>query len=130
MRVADLVTAAVLMLLGGVVVYDAARLGIGWGVEGPRSGFFPFWLAAILITVSGVTVVRAWLARSEKPFVERAQLASVLKVLWPAAAWVVLMPFPGLFGPPACCSGSHGRGAARPSGLREVPVGGGAQLGT
>src|SRR3972149_3391473 len=97
MRVADLVTAAVLMLLGGVVVYDAARLGVGWGAEGPRSGFFPFWLPAILITVSGVTVVRAWLARSEKPFVERAQLASVLKVLWPAAAGGGLVEVVGVF---------------------------------
>ena len=122
MRVADLVTAAVLMLLGGVVVYDAVRLGIGWGDEGPRSGFFPFWLAAILITVSGVTVVRAWLARSEKPFVERAQLASVLKVLWPAAAWVVLMQFVGLYVASACYMGFYMRWIGRHSWLLVVPV--------
>ena len=49
MRTADLVTAAVLMLLGGVVIFDALRLGIGWGTDGPRSGFFPFWLAVLMM---------------------------------------------------------------------------------
>jgi hypothetical protein len=38
MRAADLTVSAVLLLLGGVVMYDAVRLGIGWGGEGPRSG--------------------------------------------------------------------------------------------
>ena len=47
MRTADLVTALVLMLLGGVVLFDALRLGIGWGTDGPQSGFFPFWLAVL-----------------------------------------------------------------------------------
>ena len=25
------------------------RLGIGWGTDGPQSGFFPFWLAVIMV---------------------------------------------------------------------------------
>ena len=45
MRAADLVTALVLMAVGVLVLADALRLGIGWGTDGPRSGFFPFWLA-------------------------------------------------------------------------------------
>jgi hypothetical protein len=51
MRVADLVTASVIMLLGGVVVYDAVRLGIGWGTDGPKGGFFPFWLGVLLLVM-------------------------------------------------------------------------------
>ena len=39
------------MLLGGVVLFDALRLGIGWGTDGPQSGFFPFWLAVLLIAM-------------------------------------------------------------------------------
>ena len=52
-------TAAVLMLLSGVVIYDALRLGVGWGSEGPQSGFFPFWLAVLLAVVSIVLFVQA-----------------------------------------------------------------------
>jgi len=90
MRGADLVTAAVLMLLGGVVLYDAVRLGIGWGDEGPRSGFFPFWLALILVLISAVVFVQALRRRAGRPFATREQLAPVLKVLGPVAAFVLL----------------------------------------
>ncbi len=47
MRAADLITASILILLGGLVIVDAMRLGVGWGMDGPKSGFFPFWLALI-----------------------------------------------------------------------------------
>jgi putative tricarboxylic transport membrane protein len=89
-----------LMLLGGIVVYDAIRLGIGWGNEGPRSGFFPFWLATIMVVVSLAIFFQALLARSEKPFVTRERFLPVLKVLAPIAGFVLLTdppgPWPGL----------------------------------
>jgi putative tricarboxylic transport membrane protein len=100
MRTADLVTAAMLMLLGGIVVYDAIRLGIGWGNEGPRSGFFPFWLATIMVVVSLAIFFQALMARSEKPFVTRERFLPVLKVLAPIVGFVLLTdppgPWPGL----------------------------------
>jgi len=95
MRAADLVTACVLMLLGGVVLYDAARLGIGWGAEGPQSGFFPFWLAAILTAVAAAITVQALRRRDTRPFVTREQLRPVLRVLGPLAAFIVITDPPG-----------------------------------
>ena len=97
MRVADLITASVLMLVGGVVLADAARLGIGWGTDGPKSGFFPFWLAALMVLTCGVILVLAARRSSDRPFVTRAQLGPVLKVLWPAAGMVVLTQVAGLY---------------------------------
>jgi hypothetical protein len=95
MRAADLLTAGILMGLGGVVIYDAARLGIGWGDEGPRSGFFPFWLSTLLVLCSGAIFVQAWRRRAARPFARREQLVPVLKVLLPVAAFVVVMDPPG-----------------------------------
>ena len=47
---ADLVTAVGAARPAALlVVWDALRLGIGWGSDGPKSGFFPFWLAALLL---------------------------------------------------------------------------------
>ena len=60
MRVADLLTASLLLLLSAVVMYDALLLGAGWSSDGPESGFFPFWLAALLAAVSIVLFVQAW----------------------------------------------------------------------
>jgi hypothetical protein len=95
MRAADLTTAVVLLLLGGVVIYDAARLGIGWGGEGPRSGFFPFWLAALLVTFSAAIFVQAWRKPSTRPFATRTQIIPVLKVLVPVAAFIFVTDPPG-----------------------------------
>jgi putative tricarboxylic transport membrane protein len=97
MRTADIVTASVLMLLGGVVLYDAVRLGIGWGTDGPRSGFFPFWLALVMVITCALILAQAAWRSPVRPFATRAQAGSVLKVLWPAAAMVVLMQVTGLY---------------------------------
>lgn len=95
MRVVDLVTASVLMLLSAIVMYDALRLGAGWSSEGPQSGFFPFWLAVLLAVVSILLIVQAWRSRSKQPFVTREQFVLVLKVLWPLAGFVLLTDPPG-----------------------------------
>ena len=97
MRTADIVTASLLMLLGGVVLVDAVRLGIGWGTDGPRSGFFPFWLALSMVSTCALILVQAVRRASPRPFTTRAQARPVLKVLWPAAAMVVLMQVTGLY---------------------------------
>jgi hypothetical protein len=95
MRTADLVTSACILLLGGVVLYDATRLGFGWGEEGPRSGFFPFWLAVILIVVSAAVFVQAWRRDGARPFVTRERLRPVLKVVLPVAGFIFVTDLPG-----------------------------------
>jgi putative tricarboxylic transport membrane protein len=96
-RTADLVTASVLMLVGAIVLYDALRLGIGWGSDGPKSGFFPFWLSVLMLAACAVIVLQALRQARRAPFVTRAQLVPVMKVLWPATAMVVLMQFVGMY---------------------------------
>jgi putative tricarboxylic transport membrane protein len=95
MRVADVTTAALLMLLSAIVIYDALRLGVGWGGEGPQSGFFPFWLAALLAMISIILFVQALRRRSSEPFVTRDRLVPVLKVLVPLIGFIVLTDPPG-----------------------------------
>ena len=79
MRAADVVTASILILFGGLVLVDATRLGFGWGTDGPQSGFFPFWLALLMVLACVLIVIQAMRESSQRPFVDRAKLAPVLK---------------------------------------------------
>jgi putative tricarboxylic transport membrane protein len=97
MRTADLVTALALMAVGVLVLADALRLGIGWGTDGPRSGFFPFWLAVLLLICCVAIAIQAWRRQSDKLFVSRDGVAPVLKMLLPAAAAVMATQFLGLY---------------------------------
>jgi hypothetical protein len=109
MRLADLFTASFLALLGGVVVFDAVRLGIGWGTDGPQSGFFPFWLGVLMIAACAAIALQAARRATTVPFVTREKFRPVLKVLWPAVAMVVLTQWIGLYVAAALYTGFYMR---------------------
>ena len=129
-RTADLVTAGVLMLVGGIALFDSLRLGIGWGSDGPKSGFFPFWLAGIMIAACLGIVLQALHHAKRAPFVTRAQLDPVLKVLWPAAALVVGTQFVGLYVASAVYIGFYMRWIGRHSWLAVAVLGVGIPVAT
>ena len=97
MRAADLTVAAILIAGGLLALGDALRLGIGWGTDGPKSGFFPFWLAAIMIVACAAILAQAWRRADRQPFVARAAIGPVLKVLAPAVGFVLVMQFLGMY---------------------------------
>ena len=97
MRTADVTTALLLMAGGVLVLWDALRIGIGWGTDGPKSGFFPFWLAIALLVACAVTLVKAWRRNDRRPFVTGQALRPVLAMLLPAAAFVLLIQFVGIY---------------------------------
>ena len=97
MRAADQITASILIALGALVLLDAVRLGIGWGTDGPNSGFFPFWLALIMVASCAVIIVQESSRKARRNFVTRERLAPVHTVLWPAVTAVAAMHFIGLY---------------------------------
>jgi len=97
MRAADVVTALALILVGVIVIVDVLQLGIGWGLEGPESGFFPFWLAVAMVVVALAILLQALRQATARPFVTAAKLRPVLAVLAPATAMVVVMEVLGLY---------------------------------
>jgi hypothetical protein len=123
MRAADLITAIVLALLGLLVLVDALRLGIGWGTDGPRSGFFPFWLAVILLCCCLAIVGQTLRRTSRVPFVTREALAPVLKMLVPATAFVVVTQVVGLYVASALYMAVYMRWIGRHSWLSVIVLG-------
>ena len=115
MRIANLITAAILAAAGALVLVDAVRLGTGWGTDGPQSGFFPFWLAVLLIGCCLAIAAQAVRLTLPVPFVTRKALGPVLAVLGPAAGFVVLTQAIGLYVASALYMGFYMRWIGRHS---------------
>lgn len=130
MRAADIITASILFLFGGLVIVDAMRLGIGWGMDGPKSGFFPFWLALIMMVCCVITVAQQARKAIRPRFVERDKLAPVLKVLWPAVVAVALMQWLGLYVASALYMGFYMRWVGRHSWIAVIALSLGIPLAT
>ena len=98
-KTAEIVVAAVFMLLGAIVIFDSVRLGIGWGEDGPEAGYFPFYVALIICVSSLINLARALTVRPEKhkAFVETGQLKLVLAVLVPTAIYTALIGWLGIY---------------------------------
>lgn len=98
----ETVVALVLMLIGAVVMWDSWRIGAGWGEDGPKSGYFPFYIGLFILAGSVINLWNGLRLKGEEngPFVTRGQLALVWSVLWPTAVFIVLIngigPVPGL----------------------------------
>ena len=80
-RVPELAVALLLMAIAVLVIVDSIRVGTGWSDEGPRSGYFPFYIGVALLLSSGWVALRQLLHwRTDNPgFAQRAQLGRV----WP-----------------------------------------------
>ena len=91
--------AALFFIFGAIVVYDSVRLGSGWAADGPRPGYFPFYVGLLICVSSAINFVRALLIRGEKnrSFVERGQLRMVLTVLIPTAIYAALVTWIGIY---------------------------------
>jgi len=96
---AEIAVAAFLFLLGALVIYDSLRLGATWGDDGPRPGYFPFYVALIMCVASLGNIVRALLLRpaQNKTFVQRGQLKLVLTVLIPTALYAAAVTWIGIY---------------------------------
>lgn len=97
MKRADVLTALLLLGVGLLVVGEGWRLGIGWGTDGPGSGFFPFYLGLGLAVCSVANLFRVRAISRDRRFLAPGKLTPVAKVVLPAAAMVALTHVLGLY---------------------------------
>jgi hypothetical protein len=98
-RAAEVIVAALFFVLGAIVVWDSARLGARWAEDGPQAGYFPFYIGILVCLSAAVNLLRALVSRTdaERTFVEVGQLKAVLTVLVPAAVYVGLIGWLGIY---------------------------------
>ncbi len=93
----EIAVAVIILLFGAVVVFDSWRLGITWGDEGPKSGYFPFYIGLMICFSSLVTLFRASRSGNEESFVSRGQLKLVMSVLVPTTVYIGFIAFLGIY---------------------------------
>jgi len=97
-RLVETSVAVLIAAFGGIVIVGSIKAGISWGAEGPRAGFFPFYIGIAIVISS---IVNFWSAiRPEGQggiFAEWGQLRQVMSVVIPTAIYVAAMPFIGLY---------------------------------
>ena len=95
----EMTVALLLMAVAGLVVFDSLRVGFGWADDGPRSGYFPFYIGVLLLGASGwiaLSQLFRW-KQADAPFAGRGQLALVIAVLVPMAVYVVGIYLLGIY---------------------------------
>jgi len=100
-RVMEIVVALVLLGISAIIITDSLRLGIGWAEgEGPRGGYFPFYIAVVLATASIAILLKAVMGKGEglsDAFVTRPAFVRVITVLIPAIIYVGAVQYIGLY---------------------------------
>ena len=84
-------------LFGVVVIIGSVKAGINWGAEGPRAGFFPFYVGLAIVAASAINLRNGLREDNNSLFAEWGQLRQVLSVVVPTAIYVGAMPFTGLY---------------------------------
>jgi putative tricarboxylic transport membrane protein len=95
----ELGLAAFLFALSAMVIADSLRVGTGWADDGPRSGYFPFYIGLFLAASSGWIIVKQLLRwRAADPeFAQHSQLRLVLSVLVPMVLYVGAIALLGIY---------------------------------
>jgi putative tricarboxylic transport membrane protein len=81
-----------------IVIIGSLQVGIGWGAEGPKAGFFPFYVGLLILISSAINLIRIFAEPSDRRlFADWGQLAKVMSVLVPTAIYVALIPWIGIY---------------------------------
>jgi putative tricarboxylic transport membrane protein len=96
-RSVEIGVALAMVGFAAIVIYGALQAGINWGPEGPRAGFFPFYVALLILGASLFNLVSMFLEPPKGLFAEWGQLRQVLSVVIPTTFYVFLVPWLGFY---------------------------------
>lgn len=97
--IVEAVVAALVVVMGIVVIQGSRSLGSGWTSDGPGAGYFPFYIGVILCIAGAGILFQSLVGKGKNTeiFVDNEQLKRVLSVLLPALVYVGAVQFLGLY---------------------------------
>jgi putative tricarboxylic transport membrane protein len=97
-RSVEMGVALLIAVFALVVIVGSVQAGIGWGAEGPKAGFFPFYVGLAILASSIINFGAVMSeARNDELFAEWGQLRKVMSMLVPTAIYVALVPWIGIY---------------------------------
>jgi putative tricarboxylic transport membrane protein len=97
-RSVEIGVAVFMVLLALIGVYGSIKVGIGWGVDGPRAGFFPFYISVAVLISCAVNLTKVFMVEDDgELFADWGQLRQVAAVVAPTAVYVGLIPYSGIY---------------------------------
>src|SRR5688572_12187026 len=98
-RSVEVAVALLTAAFGIIILVGSLQVGIDWGVEGPRPGFFPFYVSLFIIVSSLYNLLQATSLGGIKEglFSSIDQLKRVMSVVVPATIYVAMVPFIGMY---------------------------------
>ena len=95
----EIAVAGLLLAIAVLVITDSLRVGIGWAEDGPRAGYFPFFIGLLLAASSGWILLGQLLrwASSHDEFATHQQVGLVISVLVPMVLYVGLIFVLGIY---------------------------------
>jgi hypothetical protein len=97
-RAVEMGVALAITVFATLVIIGSLKAGINWGAEGPRAGFFPFYIGLFILLASMVNLGSAFIdLPRDKMFAEWGQIVRVISVIIPTAVFVGLIPWIGIY---------------------------------
>jgi len=98
-RAVEALVALATIAFAALIIVGSLEAGIDWGAEGPKAGFFPFYLGLVILAASVVNLAQAFTASGSRggPFASWRQLGQVLSVALPTAIYVAAIPYIGIY---------------------------------
>ena len=97
-RSVEIGVALFIALLAVIGIVGSLKVGTGWGPEGPKAGFFPFYISLIVLGSCAVNIVSAFREfTGREVFAEWGQLRQVFSVVIPTTVYVFAVPVIGMY---------------------------------
>jgi len=97
-RSVEIGVALLMAVFAAIVIAGSLQVGVGWGAEGPKAGFFPFYVGLVILGSSIINLGAVVSERGDRRlFAEWGQLGQVMSMLVPTALYVALIPWTGIY---------------------------------
>ena len=94
----EVAVAVLLQVIAVMVIIDSIRVGTDWADDGPKAGYFPFYIGLLLFAAATWVLINALRGgKSDTPFATREELARVVTMFIPMLVYVAGIALLGIY---------------------------------